>query len=134
MVTRLDSAVWEYSINRNQEIWDNVENLLKKNINKIKRTKEKSQFVPDKSSFILKEGYEIELYASEENFPIGNPVAMRFDPKGRLWVSTMPSYPNYYPGDPPMIKLLFWKIWIRMEKLINTKFLPTAFTCLWALN
>src|SRR5690606_21829190 len=67
---------------------------------------DKTTFVPDKSSFILKEGYEIELYASEEDFPIGNPVAMRFDPKGRLWIATMPSYPNYYPGDPPNDKIV----------------------------
>ncbi len=106
MVTRLDTAVWEYSLNPNQKIWDSVENILKRNSNNRASSADKSQFVPDKSSFIVKEGYEIELYASEENFPIGNPVAMRFDPKGRLWVATMPSYPNYYPGDPPNDKIV----------------------------
>ncbi len=46
------------------------------------------------------EGYKIELFASEEDFPdMANPVQMTFDNKGRLWVSTLPSYPHYKPGD-----------------------------------
>lgn len=52
------------------------------------------------------DGYEVTLFASEEDFPIGNPVALAFDSQGRLWVSTMPSYPHYKPGDPPQDKLL----------------------------
>ncbi len=46
------------------------------------------------------EGYKIELFASEKEFPdLANPVQMSFDNKGRLWISTMPSYPHYKPGD-----------------------------------
>jgi glucose/arabinose dehydrogenase len=46
------------------------------------------------------EGYKIEMFASEKEFPdLANPVQMSFDNKGRLWVSTMPSYPHYKPGD-----------------------------------
>ena len=54
------------------------------------------------------EGYRIELFASEETFPLlANPVQMSFDNAGRLWVSTMPSYPHYQPGDSkPNDKLL----------------------------
>ena len=45
-------------------------------------------------------GYKLELFASEEDFPdLANPVQLSFDNKGRLWVSTMPSYPHYRPGD-----------------------------------
>lgn len=48
--------------------------------------------------FTLAEGYEINLVASEEDFPeLANPVAMNFDNKGRLWVATMPSYPQWQP-------------------------------------
>ena len=53
------------------------------------------------SQFILPDGYEINLFASELDFPIANPVSLTFDPKGRLWVATMPSYPHYFPGNPP---------------------------------
>ena len=56
--------------------------------------------------FQLQEGFEINLFASEKDFPMGNPVAMNFDSKGRLWVSTMPTYPQYLPGNPPQDKIL----------------------------
>ncbi|WP_297335408.1 PVC-type heme-binding CxxCH protein [Algoriphagus sp.] len=54
------------------------------------------------------EGYQIELFASEEEFPdLANPVQLSFDNRGRLWVATMPSYPHYKPGDPkPQDKLI----------------------------
>lgn len=59
-------------------------------------------------SFQLAPGYEIQLFASEADFPeLANPVQLSFDARGRLWVATMPSYPHYKPGDPkPNDKLL----------------------------
>ncbi len=46
------------------------------------------------------QGYKIELFASEDEFPdLAKPMQMSFDNKGRLWISTMPSYPHYKPGD-----------------------------------
>jgi lysophospholipase L1-like esterase len=53
------------------------------------------------------EGYEINLFASEEDFPdLQNPVQFAFDARGRLWVVTMPSYPMYLPGTPVNDKVL----------------------------
>jgi putative heme-binding domain-containing protein len=53
-------------------------------------------------------GFEIKLFADERKFPeLAKPVQMGFDNKGRLWVSTMPSYPQWKPGDPkPADKLI----------------------------
>lgn len=53
-------------------------------------------------------GFEMKLFADESKFPeIANPVQLAFDSKGRLWVSTMPSYPQWRPGDPkPADKLV----------------------------
>lgn len=53
-------------------------------------------------------GFEIKLFADEKKFPeLGKPVQINFDSKGRLWVATMPSYPQWKPGDPrPADKLL----------------------------
>jgi putative heme-binding domain-containing protein len=46
------------------------------------------------------EGFEMTLFADESKFPeIAKPVQMAFDGKGRLWLSTMPSYPQWKPGD-----------------------------------
>lgn len=53
------------------------------------------------------EGYEVELFASEKEFPLlANPVALSFDGRGRLFVSTMPSYPQRLPDDDPDDKIL----------------------------
>lgn len=54
----------------------------------------------------MAEGYAVNLFASEEDFPIGNPVAMTFDARGRLWVITMPAYPHQEPGIDPDDKLI----------------------------
>ena len=59
----------------------------------------------------MAEGYKIELFADEDRFPdLANPVQMAFDNKGRLWVSTMASYPHYRIGDPlPKDKLIIFE-------------------------
>ena len=52
------------------------------------------------STFTVAPGYQLELFASEEDFPLlANPAQMNWDNQGRLWVSVMPSYPHYKPGD-----------------------------------
>jgi len=57
------------------------------------------------------EGYKIDLFASEVEFPnLANPVQISFDNKGRLWVAVMPTYPHWKPGDPkPDDKLLIYE-------------------------
>ncbi|HEY2415458.1 MAG TPA: PVC-type heme-binding CxxCH protein [Pirellulaceae bacterium] len=60
--------------------------------------------------FTLPEGYEVNLFASEVEFPdLQKPVAFAFDAKGRLWVCTTPSYPQYVPGSPPNDKILIFE-------------------------
>src|SRR5690606_23527909 len=56
--------------------------------------------------FTLPAGFEISLFASERDFPVQQPVAMAFDGKGRLWVATMPTYPQHYPGFLPQDKIV----------------------------
>lgn len=52
-----------------------------------------------KKHFKLAPGYAIDLFAGEDKFPdLGNAVAFAFDPRGRLWVSTFQSYPQWKPG------------------------------------
>ncbi len=61
-------------------------------------------------SFAVPQGYVIELFASEADFPeLEDPVAMTFDAKGRMWVTTMPSYPMYLPGSKPNDKVLIFE-------------------------
>lgn len=58
------------------------------------------------TQFVLPEGYEINLFASEENFSIANPMAMNFDAKGRLWVANTPTWPHPFPGQQPEDSIL----------------------------
>ncbi len=58
-------------------------------------------------TFTLPEGYEANLFASDDQFPeLQNPVQFTFDSQGRLWVCTMNSYPMYLPGKPVDDKIL----------------------------
>lgn len=60
--------------------------------------------------FTLAPGYTIDLVASEEDFPdLANPVALNFDNRGRLWVSTMASYPQWQPKSKLDDKLLIFE-------------------------
>lgn len=73
-----------------------------------------TEYLPGKaveSKITTAPGYKIELFADEHRFPdLANPAQMSFDNKGRLWVSTMASYPHYRIGDPlPNDKLLIFE-------------------------
>ena len=65
-----------------------------------------TEFPATTESFKLPKGYEINLFASEKDFPIEKPVALNFDARGRLWVATMPTYPQYFPGIPVHDKIV----------------------------
>ncbi|MFK5921273.1 MAG: plastocyanin/azurin family copper-binding protein [Verrucomicrobiota bacterium] len=50
--------------------------------------------------FKLHPDYQINLYASEVEFPLHSPAAMTFDSRGRLWVGNIPTQPHAKPGVP----------------------------------
>ncbi len=50
--------------------------------------------------FRLHPDYQINLYASEVEFPLHSPAAMTFDAQGRLWVGNIPTQPHARPGVP----------------------------------
>ncbi|HZE97143.1 MAG TPA: PVC-type heme-binding CxxCH protein [Planctomycetota bacterium] len=52
----------------------------------------------ERQSFQVADGYEVSLFASEKD-GIVKPLQIRFDPKGRLWVSCGQSYPQLKPGE-----------------------------------
>jgi plastocyanin len=59
-------------------------------------------------AFKIDPRFEVSLFASEEDFPelFVKPIAIRFDAKGRLWVSTSTTYPQIMPGEAPQDKIL----------------------------
>ena len=59
------------------------------------------------AEFELADGYAVNVFASEEQFPeLRNPVQIAFDARGRLWVVTMPSFPHTVPGLTPPDKIV----------------------------
>src|SRR5262249_22006035 len=45
-------------------------------------------------------GMKVNLFASEKQFPeLVNPVALAWDPQGRLWVACWQTYPHWKPGE-----------------------------------
>lgn len=59
------------------------------------------------AAFRIDPRFEVNLFASEEEFPeIACPISLRWDAKGRLWVSCSTTYPHVYPGQEPNDKIV----------------------------
>lgn len=109
MVNALDSLTWKAASDNG-----NGENYYAASLKIIDESGNKTseeqilqpQYAATIDQFTLPKGYVINLFASEKDFPIEKPVAMNFDERGRLWVATMPSYPQYFPGHPPRDKII----------------------------
>ncbi len=122
----------EYTVIRDRAIWTAVKgekfDLAEEDAKTSKLPAVQTNYVPNnkngKNGYLdyasgpeaegkiqVAKGYKIELFADEERFPdLANPVQMAFDNKGRLWVSTMASYPHYRIGDPlPKDKLIIFE-------------------------
>jgi putative membrane-bound dehydrogenase-like protein len=57
--------------------------------------------------FEIAEGFELNCFASEQDFPeLANPVQFVFDGRDRMWVTVMPSYPQWQPKSPMNDKVL----------------------------
>jgi plastocyanin len=51
--------------------------------------------------------FEVNLFATEREFPdLACPIQMRWDARGRLWVSCSTTYPHVYPGNEPNDKII----------------------------
>lgn len=58
-------------------------------------------------AFEIDPRFEVTLFAGEEEFPeIAAPIQMRWDGRGRLWVSCSTTYPHVYPGREPNDRLV----------------------------
>lgn len=57
------------------------------------------------ASFKVLDGFQVNLFASEED-GVPNPLVIRWDERGRLWVITTTAYPQPAPGETPQDKIL----------------------------
>jgi azurin len=99
--------------NRDRHIWDMSKPVDDSNVPEMPATKESKGanewMTPahELAAFKIDPRFEVSLFASEEQFPeIANPIQIRFDTKGRMWVSTSQAYPHLYPGQEPADRLL----------------------------
>jgi putative heme-binding domain-containing protein len=58
----------------------------------------------ERKSFQVADGFEVNLFAADP--VLAKPIAMSFDPKGRLWVATSEAYPQVKPGQTPNDKVV----------------------------
>ena len=112
MIAKRDQRVWDVAQGKpvTDQIDDSDSGPLQRVESNVKG--EVTLTTPEEAlkSFKLPEGYKIELFASEVEFPdLKKPVQMTFDAKGRMWVTTMPSYPMYLPGRPVDDKVLIFE-------------------------
>jgi glucose/arabinose dehydrogenase len=109
MIANRDRRVW--AVARGEAVPERVDDLGTGELPPVATSLKNPPrlLTPDEEvkSFTLAPGFEIKLFASEAEFPeLKKPVAMAFDARGRLWVTTMPSYPMYLPGEPVNDKIL----------------------------
>ncbi len=61
----------------------------------------------ERKHFKMDPRFEVNLFAGEEQFPeLACPIQIRWDSKGRLWVSCSTTYPQLFPGQKPNDKLV----------------------------
>ena len=112
MIAKRDRRIWDVA--QGKPVTDKIDDSDSGPLPRIETNvpEERHITTPDEAlkTFKLPEGYKIELFASEVEFPdLKKPVQMTFDAKGRLWVTTMPSYPMYQPGKPVNDKVLIFE-------------------------
>jgi len=102
MCANRDERIWAVAQGKSvpEEVDDsNVSPFLEVNSN-YKRPIEYLSPEQAKEKFKLADGYQVNCFASEDDFPeLANPTQMAIDAQGRVWVTVMPSYPQYQPGE-----------------------------------
>ena len=118
MVENLDKIIWEMSLNPaskgygkalaivNEIAPESVDNEGYAHDHRASMNPAVKPYPATTDQFVIQKGYEINLFASEQDFPLEKPVNMVFDARGRLWVALIPSYPHYLPGSPPSDRIL----------------------------
>jgi len=103
--------------NRNEAIWRTAQGqqgiVNDSNLPELEQTAEgrgANKWLSPKdelASFQIDKRFEVNCFASEEQFPdLACPIQMRWDSRGRLWVSCSTTYPHLYPGKKPNDKII----------------------------
>lgn len=108
MVENRDQRIWEIAAGQTNPTSIDDSNLPEMPLTKQSRgANEWLTAEQELQAFQVDPRFEVNLFAGEEQFPdIANPIQMRWDARGRLWVSCSTTYPHVYPGKEPNDKLV----------------------------
>ncbi len=103
MVTNRDARIW--AIARGKAVPAKVDDSNVPPLPKVNQSRGANEWLSaekERQAFKMDPRFEVNLFAGEEQFPeIANPIQMRWDSRGRLWVSCSTTYPHVYPGNEP---------------------------------
>lgn len=108
MVANRDQRIW--ALAQGQTVPPQVDDSNLPPLPKTIQERGANEWLPaaeELKAFQIDPRFEVNLFAGEEQFPeIANPIQIRFDTRGRLWVSCSNTYPHVYPGSEPRDKLV----------------------------
>lgn len=80
--------------------WKQFPKLIEEAEERVWKIVDRDSVEAQLSSFQIDDGFEVNLFASEA-MGVVNPIAIRWDPRGRLWVACTIVYPQIKPGAKP---------------------------------
>jgi azurin len=106
MSANRDQHMWRLSQNKPSKINDsNVPEMPKST--QSRGANEWMTAEDEYKNFDIDPRFEVNLFASEDDFPeLACPIHMKWDNRGRLWVSCSTTYPHIYPGQEHNDKLI----------------------------
>jgi putative heme-binding domain-containing protein len=108
MVANRDRRIWDIAQGKPATVKTDDTNIppLPKTIEN-RGANEWMNAADERNAFKIDPRFEVNLFAGEEQFPeLANPIQMRWDARGRLWVSCSSTYPHVYPGNEPNDRLV----------------------------
>ena len=108
MVSNRDRRIWDLA--QGKRVSEEIDDSNVPELPVTHQSRGANEFLSPKdelAAFDVDPRFEVNLFASEEEFPdIACPIQMRWDSRGRLWVSCSTTYPHVYPGQAPADKLV----------------------------
>lgn len=108
MVANRDQRIWDLA--QGTEVPNEIDDSNVPPLPKTAESRSANRWISaqeELSEFKIDPRFEVNLFAGEEEFPdIAAPIQIRWDTRGRLWVSCSTTYPHVYPGNEPNDKLV----------------------------
>jgi putative heme-binding domain-containing protein len=108
MVANRDQRIWDLA--QGKQVPPKIDDSSIPPLPKTDQTRGANEWLPsagEQAAFQVDPRFAVNLFAGEDQFPeIANPIQIRFDTRGRMWVSCSNTYPHIYPGNEPRDKIV----------------------------